>query len=50
MESSKRMWGGRDFQSLGAAWEKALTPIVLSLMTGGASKPADEDHREREGV
>ena len=50
MESSKRMWDGREFQSLGAAWEKALAPIVLSLMTGGASKPADEDRREWEGV
>ena len=32
MESSKRMWGGREFQSLGAAWEKAPAPIVLSLI------------------
>ena len=50
MKSSKRMWGRREFQSLGASWEKALAPIVLSLMTGGASKPADEDHRELEWV
>ena len=50
MESNKRMWGGREFQSLGAVWEKTLAPIVLSLMTGGASKPADEDRRGGEGV
>ena len=50
MEFNKRIWGGREFRSVGASSEKALAPIVLNLITGGASKPADEDHREREGV
>lgn len=50
MESSMLMWGGSEFQSLGAAEEGALAPIVLRLVAGSASRPADEDRREWEEV
>lgn len=42
--------GESEFQSFGAAWEKALAPIVLSLMVGSTSNPAVDDQSEREGV
>ena len=40
---------GREFQSLGAALENALSPKLRSLDLGVESRPAEVDLRDREG-
>ena len=41
---------GRLFQSLGAAAEKALSPLVFSLVLGTTSRDWSADLRDLEGV
>ena len=46
-----RMGLGREFQRVGAAMEKALSPQVRSLvLSGGERRLASEERRLREGV
>ena len=48
-ESDSLMSGGREFQSLGAALEKALSPKLRRLDLGVERRPAEVDLRDREG-
>lgn len=44
------MWGGKEFQSLGAEQLKALPPIVVSLKLGTDRRATEEERRARVGV
>lgn len=39
------VYGGREIYSLGTAYEKALVPIVMSLVFGRASNPVIRQRR-----
>lgn len=44
------MYGGREFQFLGAVKLKALAPMVLRREVGMLRRPAEEEHRQWEAV
>lgn len=44
------MYGGREFQSLGAEQLKALVPMVLWHEGGMDRRPTGDEHRKQEGV
>ena len=50
MESVCFMFGGREFQSLGAEQLKARAPMVLRRDVGMVSSPAEVERRVRGGL
>ncbi|MDG2555461.1 hypothetical protein P7M41_26050, partial [Vibrio parahaemolyticus] len=50
MESDCLMYGGREFQSLGADQLKAQAPMVLRHEVGMVRSPGEVERRVREGA